>query len=305
VGLSCARRYFGEGALLADKARRASAFAVGPTVLLALGRAALARAMGHQRAHANHATRAGAASAKAPSAPSAGLHGAFDARRAAHAAGKVARINFRDLAPLRVLREGAWGRELVVRHGGGGAVATGGRGRAAGGRVLALRALSKRALLARPGAVAALLNERDLLFELHHCSIKNLLRTFHDAVAVYALSDPVGGGDLFARLRAHGGGRGLPPAHARFYAASVLVALDYVHSRGVVHRDVRPENLGVTRAGFVKLANFALAKKLGDGRRTFTLCGTPPVEILRNTFYFFKIETRCFAHSYGPDPDSC
>ena len=242
------------------------------------------------RAHANgnHATRAGAASAKAPSAPpsAAGLHGAFDARRAAHAAGKVARINFRDLAPLRVLREGAWGRELVVRHAAGGAVAAAGGGRAPGGRVLALRALSKRALLARPGAVAALLNERDLLFELHHCSIKNLLRTFHDAVAVYALSDPVGGGDLFARLRAHGGGRGLPAAHARFYAASVLVALDYVHSRGVVHRDVRPENLGVTRAGFVKLANFALAKKLGDGRRTFTLCGTPPVEILRKTFTF-------------------
>ena len=66
----------------------------------------------------------------------------------------------------------------------------------------------------------------------------------------------------------HGGGGGLPPALAAAWAASLLSALSAVHAAGLVHRDVKPENILVKKAGSgrpgasptVKLADFGLAR---------------------------------------------
>ncbi len=53
---------------------------------------------------------------------------------------------------------------------------------------------------------------------------------------------------------------GFTSAHARFYAANLAAALEYVHSLGIAYRDLKPENLVFDGTGYLKLIDFGLAK---------------------------------------------
>ena len=69
----------------------------------------------------------------------------------------------------------------------------------------------------------------------------------------------------------------------RFYSAQVASIFEYLHSKNIIYRDLKPENLLIAADGYLKLTDFGFAKVV-DGR-TYTLCGTPEYlapEILLN-----------------------
>ena len=55
----------------------------------------------------------------------------------------------------------------------------------------------------------------------------------------------------------------------------IVLALDYLHSKGIAYRDLKPENLLIAGDGHLKITDFGFAKKIKEGARSFTLCGTP------------------------------
>lgn len=73
---------------------------------------------------------------------------------------------------------------------------------------------------------------------------------------------------------------------AKFYAAEVTLALEYLHSRNIIYRDLKPENLLLDRHGHLKITDFGFAKRVPD--KTWTLCGTPDYlapEVVSNKGY--------------------
>ena len=60
---------------------------------------------------------------------------------------------------------------------------------------------------------------------------------------------------------------------AQFYAGQIVFVLDYLHSKNIVYRNLKPENILINKNGYIKITDFELSKEIKD--RTYTMCGTP------------------------------
>lgn len=113
-------------------------------------------------------------------------------------------------------------------------------------------------------------DERRMLSRVRHPFLITLWGTWQDSKNLYMVMDFIQGGELFSLLRKS---QRFPNPVAKFYAAEVVLALDYLHSMNVIYRDLKPENLLLDRHGHIKITDFGFAKEVPD--ITWTLCGTP------------------------------
>ncbi|KEI39205.1 uncharacterized protein L969DRAFT_87146 [Mixia osmundae IAM 14324] len=136
-------------------------------------------------------------------------------------------------------------------------------------RHYAVKVLSKERVV-RMKQVEHTNSEREMLERVRHPFLVNLWGTFKDSRNLYMVMDFVSGGELFSLLRKS---QRFPDPVAKFFAAEVALALDYLHSLDIIYRDLKPENILLGADGHIKITDFGFAKYVPDN--TWTLCGTP------------------------------
>ncbi|VDM93745.1 unnamed protein product, partial [Onchocerca ochengi] len=113
-------------------------------------------------------------------------------------------------------------------------------------------------------------SEKKILASLKHPFIVKMYNSKCDGQNLYILFEYIPGGELFSYLR---NVQRFSALTARFYTCEVILALEYLHSKNIAYRDLKPENLMLTKIGHLKLTDFGFAKIITD--QTNTLCGTP------------------------------
>lgn len=108
---------------------------------------------------------------------------------------------------------------------------------------------------------------------------------YMDQSYLYLAMEYVPGGDLFSYLQTE---VSLGENEMRFFASQVLLVFEYLHSRAIIYRDLKPENLAINADGYIKVIDFGFAKHVPKESRTNTACGTYEYmapEILRQELY--------------------
>eukprot|EP01060_Flectonema_neradi_P006648 TRINITY_DN14510_c2_g1_i2.p1 TRINITY_DN14510_c2_g1~~TRINITY_DN14510_c2_g1_i2.p1 ORF type:complete len:838 (+),score=82.77 TRINITY_DN14510_c2_g1_i2:133-2514(+) len=119
----------------------------------------------------------------------------------------------------------------------------------------ALKVLSKSDVITRK-MTQKLLNERNVMAFTQSSQIVKLHYSFASTKYLYLAMEYMPGGDLFSLLERV---ESFDESTARFYIAEVYLALEYLHSMSVVHRDLKPDNILLSETGHIKLTDFGLS----------------------------------------------
>ncbi|KAI9294397.1 camp-dependent protein kinase 2 [Neoconidiobolus thromboides FSU 785] len=169
---------------------------------------------------------------------------------------KKEEIKLGDFEILRTLGTGSFGRVHLVK-------------RKVDTNFYAMKVLKKSEIV-RLKQVEHVHNEKEVLKNCEHPFLVGMLGSIADSVNLYVFMEFIAGGELFSYLRKF---QRFPAHVARFYAAEVVLAFEYLHSKDIIYRDLKPENVLLDSRGHIKLTDFGFAKHVPDV--TWTLCGTP------------------------------
>uniref|UniRef100_A0A1I7XZZ4 Ribosomal protein S6 kinase n=1 Tax=Steinernema glaseri TaxID=37863 RepID=A0A1I7XZZ4_9BILA len=161
---------------------------------------------------------------------------------------------------LKVLGQGSFGKVFLVRKI---------KGRDAG-KLYAMKVLKKATLKVRDRVRTKM--ERNILAQIRHPFIVRLHYAFQTEGKLYLILDFLRGGDLFTRLSNE---VMFTEDDVKFYLAELALALDHLHSLGIVYRDLKPENILLDADGHINVTDFGLSKEsIENDDKTFSFCGT-------------------------------
>lgn len=146
------------------------------------------------------------------------------------------------------------------------------------GRKVAIK-LMRRELASDPLFLARFRREAQAAAGLNHPTIvavydsgEDIVGTGTDAASLpYIVMELVEGETVRDVLRS---GAGFTPERALQVARDVLTALDYSHRNGIVHRDIKPGNVMITKSGAIKVMDFGIARAMSDSGNTLTASQT-------------------------------
>lgn len=181
-------------------------------------------------------------------------------------------VNLNHFRLLRVVGRGAFGKVRIVE-------------RKDTGLTFALKYIRKADVI-KSESVRNILRERRMLEQLNYQFICNLRYSFQDIEYMYLVVDLMDGGDL----RFHISRKTFTEEAVRFWISELGLALRYIHSQGIVHRDIKPDNVLLDAEGHVHLADFNVASDITPGKKLTSKSGTLAYlapEVLKGNGYSF------------------
>jgi serine/threonine-protein kinase len=181
--------------------------------------------------------------------------------------------------------------EIVEKIGAGGMGAVYKAYQASLGRYVAIKVLPPQTA-GDPAFADRFAQEARAIGKLRHPNIVTAFDFTQQGDIAFLVSDYIDGGTLADQL-----GSPLPLEYAMGILGPIAAALDYAHARGVVHRDIKPQNVLLTREGTPVLTDFGLAKIVGPGS------GMTQAGSLMGTADYMAPELAGGAESAGPAAD--
>ncbi|KAH9381252.1 hypothetical protein HPB48_014437 [Haemaphysalis longicornis] len=155
---------------------------------------------------------------------------------------------------LKVLGQGSFGKKILGPD---------------TGTLYAMKVLKKATLKVRDRLRTKM--ERDILAEVRHPFVVKLHYAFQTEGKLYLILDFLKGGDLFTRLSKE---VMFTEEDVKFYLAELALALDHLHSLGIIYRDLKPENILLDSDGHISLTDFGLSKEALNDQKAYSFCGT-------------------------------
>nr|KAF6383248.1 protein kinase N2 [Pipistrellus kuhlii] len=187
---------------------------------------------------------------------------------------QMLQFNLQDFRCCAVLGRGHFGKVLLAEY-------------KHTNEMFAIKALKKGDIVARDEVDSLMCEKRifETVNSVRHPFLVNLFACFQTKEHVCFVMEYAAGGDLMMHIHTDV----FSEPRAVFYAACVVLGLQYLHEHKIVYRDLKLDNLLLDTEGFVKIADFGLCKEgMGYGDRTSTFCGTPEFlapEVLTETSY--------------------
>lgn len=169
------------------------------------------------------------------------------------------KITFENFEFIKVLGKGTFGKVILCRE-------------KATNQLFAIKILKKDVIIKKDEVVHTM-TEKNVLQKTKHPFLVGLKYSFTTVDRLCLVTEYVNGGELYFHLARE---KQFSEDRTRFYGAEIICAIDYLHKKAVIYRDLKLENLLLDKDGHIKIADFGLCKEdMKWGNTTKTFCGTP------------------------------
>ncbi|XP_071571784.1 serine/threonine-protein kinase 32A isoform X1 [Temnothorax nylanderi] len=169
-------------------------------------------------------------------------------------------VNFDHFQILRAIGKGSFGKVCIVQK------------RDSTGSMYAMKYVHKNECAER-GALKNVAREVEILSKLEHPCLVNLWFSFQDEEDLFMVSDLLLGGDLRYHIQQE---VVFGEESVVLFVAEIALALDYLQTHRIIHRDIKPDNILLDEEGHAHVTDFNIATVLEDGQLATSMSGTKP-----------------------------